>query len=657
MADTIKLDGESKLANDWNIKFKEAMIHKAPYTKRWLTYMDAYNGDYFKNVALPEYKSNMVSNYIFSTVETIRPIMLDNDPKFQSTARQPDGLKYSNDLNEALMFEWDRENMNRKLYRELITTLILGTSVWFIPWNSKKKQINGIPVNPFNVFSDPLATGVEDAEYIIYADYVNEVILRRMFPKKADKLRGSHINYSELVQGNDVNANIQNQILVLDIWTLDYEVEEKIESNEKITKSKYPNGRHIILCPEIGVVLHDGENPYDDGHPFELVKDFDIPNKFWGEGEVAQLLSPQTYMNQLNNAVIDTAKATANMPWIIDKNAGIPYGKITGRPGLVIRKNPGAEVRREPAPQMPIYVTNAIESIKGDIAQISGIYDSLKGDSVTGVYTAQGILALQEAGQVRIRLKVKLLEDSLGKIGQKWLSRMRKYWTDDRWLRITKTDGSYDIKKFRKVALEYEYDIRITAGSTMPVNRPAMLDLMVRMAQTPMPDGEMLVDREAVSQYLPEEVKATMLERMSGQNQNMAELQKAMEQMGQQLQQALQENEQKDSQAMELIQQLTSAVEGLNSQIIQLQDKHDKMENDRKQEEEKTKLKDQSYNLGYGDAERIYAGGGEQVTPEQVQGIEDGQLPEELLTGIESMTDDELALLIQQNPEIADLIK
>ena len=36
-------------SSDWHIKFKEAMIHKAPYTKRWLTYMDAYKGDYFKN--------------------------------------------------------------------------------------------------------------------------------------------------------------------------------------------------------------------------------------------------------------------------------------------------------------------------------------------------------------------------------------------------------------------------------------------------------------------------------------------------------------------------------------------------------------------------------------------------------------------------------
>ena len=28
------------------------MIHKAEYTKRWQTYFDAYNGDYFKDEAI-----------------------------------------------------------------------------------------------------------------------------------------------------------------------------------------------------------------------------------------------------------------------------------------------------------------------------------------------------------------------------------------------------------------------------------------------------------------------------------------------------------------------------------------------------------------------------------------------------------------------------
>ena len=84
---------EANLASFWKRKFEEAMIHKAPYVRKWNTYFEAYNGDYFKNASLPDYKSDFVANYVFSTVETIRPIMVDNDPKFQVLPRQPEGME------------------------------------------------------------------------------------------------------------------------------------------------------------------------------------------------------------------------------------------------------------------------------------------------------------------------------------------------------------------------------------------------------------------------------------------------------------------------------------------------------------------------------------------------------------------------------------
>lgn len=664
MGDKKKVDAETILASEWNFKFKEAMVTKAPYTKNWTTYFDAYRGDYFKNTNLPEYRSDLVSNYIFSIIETIRPIMLDNDPKFQSMPRQPQGMKYSTDLQEALTYEWDRENMSGKLYKELITSLVTGTTVFFLPWDSNENQVKAITVNPFNIFPDPLATSVEDAEYIIYASYRNATRLKRLFPHKANRLTGGSINYGELVNDNNKDANVDNQILVLEVWTRDYQTFENM-GEEGAPKLKYPNGRVITLCPEIGVVLSDKPNPYvDKKFPFVLLKDYDIPGKFWGEGEVAQLLSPQKYMNELNNAILDNAKSTANMPWIVDKNAGVPKGGITSRPGLIIRKNPGSEVRREQPPAMPGYVVNAVETYKNDMEQISGIFDSLKGNSETGVYTAQGILALQEAGQARIRLKVKLMELALGEMATMWYSRMKQFWKEDRWVRIIRHDGTYDLRKMRKEALEQEYDIKILAGSTMPVNRGAMLDLMIRLAQTQMPDGSTLVDREAVAQYLPAEVSSALLQRMEkGQDavqQQIAEMQQAVEQLGQGLQQLVQESQANDAQTMEVIEQVTGAIEKINQQIVQMQQANATLEQEKRMEEEKTKIQKDSYNAGYADAEKFMASPTmeeesilEGLGEEEQLGI---PLPDDILSGIEGLSDDELAILLQQNPELAEIL-
>jgi hypothetical protein len=611
--------------------------------------------------------------------------MLDQNPKFQSVPRQPEGLGFASDLQEIFSYEWDRESMNKKLYKELINTLVLGNSVFFVPWDSNEKNIKAIPVSPFNIFPDPLATDVEDAEYIIYASYKNVNVLKKLFPSRANDLHGSDINYGELVYDNNKNAKIDNQILVLEVWTKDYETIDEVNKDIKTTKLKYPNGRVITLCPELGIVLSDKPNPYNDGkHPFVIIKDYDVPGKFWGEGEVAQLLSPQKHMNELNNAIIDNAKTSANMPWVIDKNAGIPQGKITARPGLVLRKNPGSTVDRLQPPGMPNYVINAVDTYKNDMEQISGIFDSLKGNSETGVYTAQGILALQEAGQARIRLKVKLMEDTLGKMATMWFARMRQFWKQDRWLQITKADGTYDLKRFVKSALDYDYDIKITAGSTMPVNRGAMLDLMVRLAQTQMPDGQPLVDRQAVAEYLPEEVKSALLRRMNGENQSLAQLQQQVQQIGQQLQQIAQQNQQQDDQTLSTVEQMASALEKINKQILQLKQEHDKLEADKKKQEEIDKIKSDSYNQGYGDAEKFAQpqndmmnnssmgmGSGQDMMnsegmmpdgvalgmsgQETVQGSQG--LPEEILAGLESLSDDELKLIMEKNPELLQLIK
>src|SRR5690606_14207092 len=139
--------------------------------------------------------------------------------------------------------------------------------------------------------------------------------LKRAFPDKADRLHGGDIKYSELVNKNNKNSRIDNQVLVLEIYTKDLERVKYDEDGRSKSKLKYPNGRVITVCPELGIVLSDKANPYKSDtspFPFVLLKDYDVPGKFWGEGEVQQLLSPQKYMNELNNAIIDNAKVTAN---------------------------------------------------------------------------------------------------------------------------------------------------------------------------------------------------------------------------------------------------------------------------------------------------------------------------------------------------------
>ena len=670
-------DKEKKLVEWVYTKFKQAYVAKAPLMNKWKDYMKAYKGTYFKNDSRPDYKSDEISNMVFSTIETIRPIMVDNNPKFLAIPNTPQGTEFSSDVQVALDYEWDREKMPLKLPAQLIPMLVYGTAIWFVQWNGKEGEygeINIKPVDPFNIFPDPLAEDVDSAEFIVYATYKNANQIKQMFPDKASAIEGSRITMSELVAERDTNdSSEENQVLVLEMWCRDWvTMDESIEGEKKL---KYPKGRVITCLPDLGILLSDKKNPYKDGKfPFVLMKNYDVPFEFWGVGEVEQIMSPQAYVNELTNQIIDNAKSTANMQWIIDKNSGIGQGKLTNRPGLVIRKNPGSEVRRDAPPSMPTYVREQIEVLKHDIQDISGVFDSLKGEKAGSVTAASAILALQEASQARIRLKIKLMESFLSELASMVYSRMQQFWKLDRWVRITDIEGNPSFVSIGQEILSNNFDLKVQAGSTMPVNRNAMLDLMIRLAQTNGEDGLPLVDRKAVLEFLPTGDKKAITDRfaeLQARQQQAQQEQLAQEQaMAQQQQGEL--NMSTTQQVMQMIEQLIQASDMTAKQVDELiMDKEN-----REKKEYESKIEEKGYKKGLKEGQSMVQAEEEQVEEnpekeamvkqlladnEQMETALNSQsIPNEVLEELLAIAKEDPQTLIeimQQYPQLAEMLK
>lgn len=664
---------ERKLVEWVYSKFKQAYVAKAPLMDKWKEYMSAYKGTYFQNKNLPDYKSNEISNHVFSTIETIRPIMTDNNPKFLAVPSTPQGMEFSADVQTALDYEWDREKMSLKLPAQLIPMLVYGNAVWFVQWDGKDGEYGNIsikPVDPFNIFPDPLAESVDNSEFLVYATYRNANQIKQQFPEKASAIEGSRITMSELVAERDNNdTQDANQVLILEMWCRDWvTMDETVEGKKQL---KYPKGRVITCLPELGILLSDKKNPYKDGKfPFVLMKNYDIPFEFWGVGEIEQIMSPQHYVNELTNQIIDNAKNTANMQWIIDKNSGIGQGKLTNRPGLVIRKTPGSEVRRDTPPAMPSYVREQIEVLKKDIQDISGVFDSLKGEQQGSVTAASAILALQEASQARIRLKIKLMEASLSELAQIVYSRMQQFWKLDRWVRVTDVEGNPSFREIGAQVLSNDYDLKVMAGSTMPVNRNAMLDLMIRLAQTNGEDGLPLVDRKAVLEFLPTGDKKAITDRFAElqAQQQQAQQEQLQQEQEMQMQQTQQQKGELDQsvteQVMSMLQQVVQASDLTSKQVDELI--MDKEQRDKKEYE--SQIEEKGYKRGLKDGKVQSKEEKEEVTPNEetsdVNEEEKKMLEEQLLSENAQMEEalnsqqipdevlEELLALAQQDPEM-----
>ena len=657
-------------------KFQEALNVKAPLAKKWLEYIDAYNG--ITKSDKPDYKSDLNTNFIFSTLESILPIMADEEPVFEVLPRNQEGMENADVINKCMEYEFEREGMRTKIISALRTSLQLGTAVFFIPWDTnagKDGNVRCIPISPFNIFPDPSATNLNEAEYVIYATYKHVNQLKKLFPKVAMQLEGGDIKHKELAGNLNQQGKTDTQILVLETWCKDYtyiDVEE-MENGELVKKKKraFPTGRVITTAPELGVLLEDKKNPYKDGKfPFVILKDHDQPFEFWGKGEVEQILSPQKYINELSNQIIDNAKTTANMQWVIDKNAGIGVGKLTNRPGMIIRKNPGTEVRRDAPPPMPGYVAQQIEQMKLDIETISGVHDVTQGRRPSGIQAGNAIMALQEAGQARIRIKIKLMEEALSEIARLWYSRMKQFWLEERFVRIANEQGDFEFLTVNRDNFEFDYDIRIKSGSTMQRNKASMLDLYIRLAQTMAEDGLPMIDRESVLEYTPIPNKREVLKKFEGIKNNQ------MEQQMQQTQQAYEEQrmmfEQQIGEMGEMLKQSQTQITELTREVERLNQEHDTI----KMQERLTDAKTVGFDNGVKEMQRQMnkvlaqleeeeqqsmiemTGEYEGFTDEEVMLTPNMNKPidDELLELLNNLPQEELMALMEQYPELSELI-
>jgi hypothetical protein len=514
------------------------------YHPIWDRNFKAYMGSYFEE-KMPEYKSQEISNYVFSTIETVKPIMMLNNPRFLAMPNREVDYDKSIMVQHAIDYEWQRTKMFTQLLKALTTGLIFGSVPIALVWDAKASnglgQIKPIIMSPFNVFADPLATCVDDAEYIMYACYKNVGEVIKAYPEKADLLMASTqaVTDEYLAYGkNTTNLKSDKAILYIEAFMRDYSTETEVieENGEKVqqTMMKYPGGKSIVIAGD--VLLSDDPNPYQDGKfPYTVWKCYDIPGKFWGESEVSQIVSPQKYRNEVINQILDSAKLTANSPWIVDKNAGVEKNSLTNRQGLVIRKNPGTDIHREQPAGLPAYISNIPDMLGRDIEQISGVYDVTRGERPTGITAAAAIQALNEQAQGRVRLKVQAMEQMLGELGSMWTSRMQQFWVTKRTIRIMGEQytpnsnidkaigmgmqnpmaqgmsGAIDMMAkaqpdpykpqfalVDKDDIDGDFDISVVGGSTMQQNKTAKLQMLIQLAQTQAEDGLPVIDRQTI---------------------------------------------------------------------------------------------------------------------------------------------------------------
>jgi len=218
---------------------------------------------------------------------------------------------------------------------------------------------------------------------------------------------------------------------------------------------------------------------------------------------VSPLIGKQQEINKAHQIMVHNASLGSSLRWMYEEGSidAETWEKYSSSPGALLPIRPGVT---PPTPVQPAPLSNAFFTIvqqgKSDMEYLAGIYSSMMGDQSGAAETYRGMLALDEYGTRRIKQWMNTsIEPALKQLGQIVIQFAQATYTANKRFRIVQPSAIQEgkdqeinipvyndlgeaIGKSMDIAAQ-KYDIRIIAGSTLPINRWAYLEELKQLMQ------------------------------------------------------------------------------------------------------------------------------------------------------------------------------
>lgn len=559
----------------------------------WLTFWKYFRGNQWEEKR-PSYRHSEVINLIWSHIHSVVALLTDPRPNIETIPEEPSDFEFSEILTHIMRSNWSKKNFQFILAEAIFDGCITGTGIGHVPW--LKELHDGLgdygfeTIDPLYCYPDPECEGVindrRKCRYFVTAIPTDVDAVRGEYPEKAALIRADLSDLSlEKQDKEDINtiklsSPIDKNLAVKDEYDdLDYQGpkkclkivaylrdEEKIEDvktdengvEHRFLKKKWPNGRKIVIAD--GQVLEDGPNDDETGDfPYSRLVNNIIPRRFWGEGEVEQLKSPQVLINKVVSYVMDVLVLMGNPIWIVDTESGIDTDTLINSPGAVVEKNKGSEARREEGVQLQPFILQILDRLEqGLFDRVGGLSEASQGQAPGGANSGFAIDLLQEASQTKIRSKARNLDAFLQEIGGLMVNRILQKYTAPRIIRVTNNDntsryfrfsvnvsqdengnivrtasitpfkqaesGGVTEEKGENFEIKSKFDVRINTGTSLPFAKAKKANIARQLYVDQVIDGEDYLNaidwpnkEQAIEKWKQRQQQAADLAKQQGQ--------------------------------------------------------------------------------------------------------------------------------------------
>jgi hypothetical protein len=487
--------------------------------------LDRNDRDGYVREAQSTWGAQMHIPYAFSTVETILPRLLSNNPRMivtpremaaeetvenmkmtintqQAQAQYPltlqsigkDGLIYGLGVGKTM---WRREDKpSQKYLRRGIHSDWVVDSVACKAYDDP----DALSIDPRDFIWDPLATSVKSMRWAVHRTWHDTGYILY-------KVRSGQWNMCGDLSEDDLKGTHK---------TKDYET--ALQPRSTASKSdftykgddvhevwEFHNGEKVIVVVDGVWPVHVDDNPYWHGEiPFQVFRPTEVTHELIGVSAIEILTDLIDEMNTLRMQRRDNATISLQKPFIFNElmfdSADLALG-----PGLGIPTTGDVNESIRPLEfgEIPFSGYREEDNLRADIERTSGISDSVAGGEGQANQTATGAQLVHDAANLRIknmttRIEFEIIEPQ----GRQWLKMNQQFITEQRDIRVEVPDPTGPDKRYLwfpvgPAELAGEMNINVVGGSTAADNIPQMRQdgqsLWTMMGQDPRVNGRKLM--------------------------------------------------------------------------------------------------------------------------------------------------------------------
>ena len=266
----------------------------------------------------------------------------------------------------------------------------------------------------------------------------------------------------------------------------------------------YENRVHLTCTVGDDIFLYDRILPVSE---YPIVP---VPYMYTGTpypmSAVTPIIGKQQEINKAHQIMLHNANLASNLRWMYEEGS-VPeeeWEKYSSSPGALLKYRQGFA---PPSPIQPAPINNAFYTItqegKGDAEYIAGVPSAMMGFTQQQSETYRGLLANDEFGTRRLKAWMgSIVEPALEHLGRCFQMLAQRHYSVEKVFRIVQPEAGQrpdeeknvrinipiynDYGKAISVYKDYasaRFDVRIIAGTTMPINRWALLEEYFRWFQ------------------------------------------------------------------------------------------------------------------------------------------------------------------------------